>query len=89
MQYLLVYADNFSICCFLEQSATEAWGEVRAVSRTQLGFHDWEAGPDYARLGSECAGVGGLVKVKTRGIQVRSQKVWLNICVVTTITKKK
>lgn len=25
--------------------------ERTAVSRAQLGFHDWEAGPDYARLG--------------------------------------
>lgn len=52
LQYLHVYAHNFHLL-FLEQSAAEAWRETRgtAVSRAQLGFHDWEAGPDYARLG--------------------------------------
>lgn len=52
LQYLHVYAHNFHLL-FLEQSAAGAWREARgtAVSRTQLGFHDWEAGPDYAQVG--------------------------------------
>lgn len=32
-----------------------------AVSRAQLGFHDWEAGPDYARLGWRGVVGGGVV----------------------------
>lgn len=52
LQYLHVYAHNFHLL-FLEQSAAGAWREApgTTVSRAQLGFHDWEAGPDYARLG--------------------------------------
>lgn len=62
LQYLHVYAHNFHLL-FLEQSAAEAWRETRgtAVSRAQLGFHDWEAGPDYARLGWRGVVGGGVV----------------------------
>lgn len=59
LQYLHVYAHNFHLL-FLEQSAAGAWREAQgtAVSRAQLGFHDWEAGPDYARLSGEEGGEG-------------------------------
>lgn len=41
-----------SICCFWNNQQQGAWREAQgtAVSRAQLGFHDWEAGLDYARL---------------------------------------
>lgn len=57
LQYLHVYTHNFHLL-FLEQSTTGASREARgiAASRAQLGFHDWEAGPDYAQL---CEGGGG------------------------------
>lgn len=48
-QYLHVCAHNFHLL-FLEQSATGAWREALgiAISCAQLGFHDWDVGPDYA-----------------------------------------
>lgn len=57
---------TISICCFWNNQrrgpGEKHWG--RAVSRAQLGFHDWEAGPDYAplgwRVGGEEGGVGFL-----------------------------
>lgn len=51
LQYLHVYSHNFHLL-YLEQSAAEARSEARgtALSPAQLGFHDWEAGPDYAWL---------------------------------------
>lgn len=52
LQCLHVYAHSFHLL-FLEQSATGAHREARGmvVSRSQLGFRDWEAGPDYTWLG--------------------------------------
>lgn len=70
LQYLHVYAHNFHLL-FLEQSAAGAWREAQrtAVSRAQLGFHDWEAGPDYARLGQRGGRRGGLVFSPSRPFQ--------------------
>lgn len=56
---------------FLEQSAAGAWREApgTAVSRAQLGFHDWEAGPDYARLS------GGELREGARFLSFKALKV--------------
>lgn len=50
---IYMFTLTISICCFWNNQQPGAWREARgtAVSRAQLGFHDWEAGPDYARLG--------------------------------------
>lgn len=52
---IYMFTLTISICCFWnnqQQRPGEKRGEL-LQSRTQLGFHDWEAGPDYARLGRE------------------------------------
>lgn len=44
---------TISICCFWNNLAAGGPGEKQggriAVSRAQLGFRDWEAGPDYVQ----------------------------------------
>ena len=50
---IYMFTLTISICCFWNnqrQGCKQKRGE-KAVSRAQLGFHDWEAGPDYARPG--------------------------------------